>query len=333
MPTIAITGSSGNLGNATLSALLSRNLAPASCIVALTSSQPGSATWAELRAQSGEMQIRHASFEDPASFESALRGVDKFFLVSTPRVELDFEDDDGSEVPDGGGREAHHKVAIDAAAASGVRYVYYSSLAYAWDARPGRRSKAAVMRAHLRTEAYLAAEGRFQGVVRIREGLYAESWPLYLGSFDAAGRDGRTVVPLAADGRACWTAIPDLGLANALVLAADGAEYAGRTFYLSVRPEMARTVSEVAGLVGEARGREVRVEIVGMEGHERHYVGELGRDKKYVRWWAGSYEALGEGECLVDDGTLERLLAGVGVRPTGVEEIIRQMVGEEGMRR
>ncbi|KAI1506180.1 hypothetical protein F5X99DRAFT_426200 [Biscogniauxia marginata] len=178
------------------------------------------------------------------------------------------------------------------------------------------------MTAHLRTEAYL------------REGLYAESWPLYLGYYSLApapGDDRKVVRIPSGDGRVCWTAIADLGLASALVLAAepgngDGDEYAGRTFYLSTRPGAARTVAEVAALVGRARGEEVRVEVGPRDEVERYYVRERGMAEPYVRWWSSTYEALRDGEALVDDPTLERLLASVGVTPTGIEGIVERMV-------
>ncbi|OTA88790.1 hypothetical protein M434DRAFT_120705 [Hypoxylon sp. CO27-5] len=343
MTTIAISGASGNLGNATLTALLTHGLTPPSSIIALTSSHPNSPTWARLRATTNpHIQIRHASFEDPASYEAALKGVHKFFLVSTPHIVLDFEDEHehehGRKKPEGQGREAHHRVAIDAAVKAGVRHVYYSSLAFAWDARakgPGRRSsKAGVMRAHLRTEAYLAEVRRQRWgeeeegvrVTVIREGLYNESWPLYLGYFDAEGGDERTVVPLAGDGKVCWTAIRDLGVANAVVLGAPSEEYDGKTFYLSTRPEGAKSLREIAELVGRARGKEVSVKVVGREEHERYYVQERARDGPAVRWWASTYEALEDGECLIDDPTLEKLLSGVGVKPTSIEETISKMV-------
>ncbi|KAI1084002.1 NAD(P)-binding protein [Whalleya microplaca] len=315
MPTIAITGASGKLGGATLSALLAHNLAPPHSIIALTSSAPGSATWTALAAKG--VQVRHASFEDGSSFEAALRGVDRFFLVSTPRIDLDFHD-----APPGRGREAHHKTALDAAVRAGVSHVYYSSLAF------GSPSKAGVMRAHLRTEAYLAelSERAAVSVTVVREGLYNESWPLYLGYFDPRGEDERTEVPLAGDGKVCWTAIKDLGVANAVVLTSPSEEYAGKTFYLSTRPAGAKSLSEVAVLVGRARGKEVRVKTVGRAEHERYYVEERSREKPAVEWWASTYAALEDGECLIDDPNLERLLGSVGVQVTPIEETIVSMV-------
>ncbi|KAI2611228.1 NAD(P)-binding protein [Hypoxylon fragiforme] len=380
MPTIAITGASGKLGGATLAGILAHHeklLPPPSSshllsIIALTSSRPGSATWDRLLATAattndsngsdgGEgggdddrkvrVEVRHASFEDPASFEAALEGVDRFFLVSTPHIALDFEDDE-EEKGEGGegkkkaraGRETHHRVAIDAAVRAGVGHVVYASLAYAFSSSSSGAgsgsgsglgsglgsSKAAVMRAHLRTEEYLGQlerEGKLARVTIVREGLYSESWPLYLGYFGSDGVDEREEVVVAGDGKVCWTGIGDLGVACAVVLLAPGDEEKGRTlFYLSTRPAAARSLKEIAGLVGEARGKEVRVKIVDKEEYVRHYVEERGRERPAVRWWASTYEALEDGECLVDDPTLEALLERVGVRPTSIEETVRAMV-------
>ena len=336
--TIAILGASGKLGGATLSALLAHDLAPARSIVALTSAQPGSEKWAALAARfAGAVEVRHARFEDGGTLERALRGVHTFFLVSTPDIALDFADDRGE--PLGPGRDAHHRVAVDAARRAGVRRLVYSSLAFAFaagvgDDVVGSESRAAVMRAHLRTEAYLRqvrgteAGAALGEVVAVREGLYSESWPLYLGYFARMGaEDDRTTVRLAGDGGVCWTAIPDLGVANAIILTAPPGTYEGyRSFYLSTRAAAARTMREVAALVAEARGREVAVEIVGAQEHVRHYVEDRGLPAPAVRWWASTYAALEDGECVVDDPTLEELLARVGKTPTPFEDTVRAMV-------
>ncbi|KAI0455092.1 NAD(P)-binding protein [Xylaria acuta] len=339
MTKIAIVGASGKLGGATLSALLAHKLTPPSDIIALTSSTPDSQTWAKLAATG--VQVRHARFEDPATFERALEGVERFFLVSTPDIALDFGvemDFDGTAAAAAAaagekqGRESHHKGAIDAAVKAGVKWIMYSSLAFGFSpsAAGGAAdaSKAGVMRAHLRTEAHLRAVSATHGIhaTILREGLYNESWPLYLGYFDVGhAQSERDVVPLGGDGKISWTAIRDLGVASAIVLSGDE-EFAGKTFYLSTRPENAKTVAEIAQLVGKARGRDLRVEIVGRREHERYYVEEQGKPKPAVEWWAGTYEALDDGECLVDDPLLETLLHRVGLKPIPVEETVAAMV-------
>jgi hypothetical protein len=60
-------------------------------------------------------------------------------------------------------------------------------------------------------------------VTVIREGLYNESWPLYLGYFDPKG-DDREEVALAGDGKISCTSIRNLGHGTALVLSYDGAK-------------------------------------------------------------------------------------------------------------
>jgi len=105
-----------------------------------------------------------------------------------------------------------------------VKHVYYTSLAFGGD------SEAGVMRAHLRTEKFLREVKEEMGVgfdfTVIREGLYNESWPLYLGYFNVKG-DDRDEILVAGDGRVSWTGIQDLGLGNAMVLAERGEVYAG----------------------------------------------------------------------------------------------------------
>ena len=59
---------------------------------------------------------------------------------------------DFNDAPLWSGRELHHRRAIDAAREAGVKHIYYTSLAFA------NPSKASVMRAHIRTEAYLKEE-------------------------------------------------------------------------------------------------------------------------------------------------------------------------------
>jgi uncharacterized protein YbjT (DUF2867 family) len=307
----AIIGASGKLGGATLSALLSNNLAEPSSIVAITSSQPGSSTWESLVSKG--VHVRHGNFDDASTLESALRGCSKFFLVSTPRIALDYND-----APEGHGREKHHKAAIDAARAAGVKHIYYSSLAF------GNPSKAGVMRAHIRTEAYLASLDDLEFTV-IREGLYNESWPLYLGYYDPK-RDDRGTVPLAGDGKICWTAIEDLGLGSALVLVAESEEYVGKTLYLSTSPETAKTMSDVAALVAKELGKEVKLEIVGRRGHEDFYINKRKMDGPAVKWWSSTYDALEDGECLINDPTLTKLLGSRGREPVPMEKTVAAMI-------
>lgn len=220
---------------------------------------------------------------------------------------------DFNDAPDGKGREGRHIAAIEAAVAAGVKHVYYTSLAF------GPKSEAGVMRAHLRTEKYLhdlEAKGELK-ITIIREGLYNESWPLYLGYFEPKS-DERKEIVLAGDGKVSWTAVKDMGLGTAVMVTDEGEKWVGKTVYLSNPPEMAMTMGEVAGLVG------VKVKVVGREEYEEYYVGR-GVEKGAVEWWSTSYAALEAGECDIRDGTLGELLKKMGVVPKPMEETVREM--------
>ena len=306
---LVIVGASGKLGFATLNALLDHNLIPPSEIVCTTSSDAGAQKLEPAREKG--VQVRRASWDDPKSFAAAFEGCDKLFLISSSRIQKDFND-----APPGLGREADHYTALQAARNARVRHIYYTSLAFA------KPSKSRVMKAHERTEEWLKVGTRY---TIIREGLYNESWPLYLGHYKV-GQDDRTEVPVAGDGQISWTSIPDLGLANALILAAPSEEWAGKVVYLS--QSKTHSLEDVAAMVSKVKGKEVRLKVVPREEHEKYYVEERGMDEPYVKWWSKSLDAVKAGECDVKDPTLEKLLESKGVKPKQMEDTVDEMLGE-----
>lgn len=306
---LVIEGASGKLGFATLTSLLEHNLLPPSEITVTSSSESGAAKLKP--AVDKGVKLVSANWDDPASWDSAFKGADKLFLISSARIDKDFGD-----APPGKGREADHFVALEAAKKAGVQHVYYTSLAFA------NPSKSRVMKAHERTEEYLHQEwsGKF---TIIREGLYNESWPLYFGHYDVPN-DSRSEVVTGGDSPISWTSIPDLGLANALILAAPSAEWANRVFYLSQRK--AHTLDEVAAMISKAKGKDVKFKVVPRQEHEKFYVQEKGMPEPMITWWSKSYDALRDGECKIDDPTLENLLASKNVKPKQMEETVAEMM-------
>lgn len=310
---LALTGCTGKIGGAVLSAILDYKLLAPSSLVLCTSSDPSAPHWDALKIVGA--QVRAFNHEDPAQMTAALTGCTKLFLVSTPNIALDY----GTDVPDGKGRERSHIAAIEAARAAGVKHVYYTSLAF------GSASRAGVMRAHLRTERVLQDlqdRGQLKMTI-LREGLYSESWPLYFGFYDALSRDDRHAVVVAGDGPICWTAIADLGVATALVLVEKSDRYIGRTLYLS--HAKSTTLTQVARLVSQVRGTEVILEKVARDEYCRYYIAR-GRDTGHVEWWSSSYDALEARECLIEDPTFTQLLASVGRQPKPLEQTVREML-------
>jgi uncharacterized protein YbjT (DUF2867 family) len=308
---LAIIGASGKIGGATLSYLLSENLIPADQIVCTTSSTPDSSKWKSLAGKG--VRVHHATFDDPSSMEKAFTGCKSLFLVSSPRIKMDYND-----APHGSGREKDHFVALEAAKMAGIEHVYYTSLAFA------NPSKSNVMTAHERTEERLKnMEKDGVKITIIREGLYNESWPLYFGHFNING-DDRSEIVVAGDGKISWTSIADLGFATALIIASPDS-YAGKTVYLS-NTRGAKTLKEIAKIVSEVKGKEITLKIVNRKEHEKLYTEERKMDEGHIRWWAATYNALEDGECDIKDETFDRLLEGKGRKAKPVEETIRQML-------
>lgn len=173
--TIAVTGASGQLGRLILKDL--RKAAPEAEVIGLLR-DPGKAL--DLAALG--VVLRKADYEDPASLNEALRGVDRLVLVSSNEI---------------GKRFAQHRNVIEAAKAAGVRLVVYTSLLHAPD------SGLSLAPEHVQTEEALKASGL--SYVILRNGWYTENYSDAIrqasqtGEFAGAAGEGRIASAARAD--------------------------------------------------------------------------------------------------------------------------------------
>ena len=305
---LALTGTTGKIGGAVLNSILRENLVPPNQLVICTSSDPNDARWDELKSKG--TQVRLSKHEDPESMIKAFSGCSKLFLVSTPAIAMDFNNPPLVE-----GREKSHIAAIKAAQKAGVKHIYYTSLAF------GNQSNAGVMQAHLRTEAFLHDMKDTKFTI-IREGLYNESWPLYLGYYDLNG-DDRTEIVIAGDGPISWTSIADLGHGTALILEEQSDKYEGKTFYLTGGDVL--TLKDIAKLVSTIKGKQLTTKVVSREEYVEFYT-QRGIERPSVEWWSTTYAALEAGECIPDDLTLVNLLRSKGRELESVQKTIQEML-------
>ena len=105
-PQYAIIGATGHLGHASLDHLLAQGVTPEH-VVALVRDVAKAAPWRERG-----VTVRHVDFDDPATMPTALAGVDRLLLISSPDV---------------GKRERQHRNVLDAAQAAGVSRLVYTS--------------------------------------------------------------------------------------------------------------------------------------------------------------------------------------------------------------
>jgi NAD(P)H dehydrogenase (quinone) len=218
--TIAITGASGQLAQATAGYLLDR-IPPTDLV--LVTRRPEAL---EAFARRG-VDVRAGDFDDPAGLREALAGVDRALLISTDAL--------GRRIP-------QHRDAVHAARAAGVGHLLYTSIPNPTDANP-----AGVVPDHKATEeAIVASEGAW---TFLRNDIYAD---LQLPGIEQAAASGRHVHN-EGDGALAYVARDDLAAAAAAVLATDGHEY--RAYDLT-GPELL-TAADVADIAAELRGSAV----------------------------------------------------------------------------
>ncbi|OZC01560.1 SDR family oxidoreductase [Rubricoccus marinus] len=267
---IAITGSTGQLGRLVISDLLTR--VPADQIVAIARDPESAATLG--------VSVREGDYDRPETLATAFEGVDRLLLISASEI--------GKRVP-------QHRAVIDAAKASGVGLIVYTSLLHADTSALGLAEE------HRQTEAYLAESGVPYTV--LRNGWYIEN---YTGSIGAAVEHG-AVLGSAGDARLTPATRADYAAAAAAVLTAD--DPAGEVYELA--GDEAFTMAEYAAEVARQSGREVAYRNM-PEADYRGALEGMGLPAPVAAMIAQSDAAASEGALYDDSHTLSRLIG----RPT-----------------
>jgi len=215
----AITGATGQLGRLVIRALL--QTVPADRIVAAVRNPAKASDLAERG-----VIVREADYARPETLGPALAGVDKLLLISSTEVR---------------GRLPRHQAVIDAAKASGVSLIAYTSMLHA-DTSP-----ATLAIEHRQTEQAIAASGL--PAVILRNGWYTEN---HLMALPAALEHG-AFVGAAKHGRFSSAARQDYAEAAAVVLAGEG--HAGQTYELAA--DQSFTLAELAAEVSRQSGKPI----------------------------------------------------------------------------
>ena len=153
MSKILITGATGHLGTAVIHQLLEKT--NADNIVAFARDE----NKAKFLKEKG-VEVRFGTFDDTASLDRALRGVEKVLLISTADPN----------------RFHQHKNVVDAAKKAGVKFIAYTSV-------PLKDLNSSVakslLESHLQTEDYIKASGLTYAF--LRNNIYVDMVPIYVG--------------------------------------------------------------------------------------------------------------------------------------------------------
>lgn len=216
---IVVTGATGQLGHLVIKALLKK--VPASGIVAAVRNVEKAKDLAALG-----VQVRHADYSQPATWDAALKGADKVLLISSSEI---------------GQRAKQHRTVIDAAKKAGVKLLAYTSVLRADTSPLGLAAE------HKETEAYIHASG--VPSVLLRHGWYTENYTAGIPGALAHG----AVYGCAGNGRIASAIRADYAEADAVALTADN--QAGKVYELA--GDTAYTLAELAAEISRQSGKNI----------------------------------------------------------------------------
>nr|WP_166180626.1 SDR family oxidoreductase [Altererythrobacter segetis] len=284
MTTYAVTGATGKLGRLVLDEMLEK-VSPGD-IVALARDPAALSDYA----MKG-VQVRQADYDDPASLDAALKGVDRVLLISGNAV---------------GQRGRQHGNVIEAAKKNGVSYLAYTSILNA------RNSRLALAPEHKETEEILEKAGINHDVLRMP--WYSDN---YVGGLAPAIEQG-AIYGAAGNGRFSTASRADLaaGAAAALVNGQGGDIY-------ELAGDQSWTMDDFAAEVSKHSGKPVKY-VNQSEADFAKTLEGAGLPPPIAAMLASTSYLAGHGELYNDERQLSRLS---GRPTTPIGESIRQALG------
>jgi uncharacterized protein YbjT (DUF2867 family) len=264
--------------------------------------------------------VRQASYESSAEdLEAVFAGVDILFLISYPSSVHLY-------------RTKVQTKALNAAQKAGVKHIFYSSLAYALV--NAESAKAVVMAAHLDSEAHLKQLARANSGLSwtsIREGLYAESFPVYSGLPGFNNPPSTIRIPEDPNGPGVsWVRQDELGEGSARLIASYAKspstfEYTNKIVTLSGPKSW--TWAEAVEVLSRVTGKNISIEKVSLEEYKNQpqmkaYFGT----EETANTLDSAWEAIRGGEAAGVTTTLAEIL---GREPQSFEKTIEEFVKKQ----
>ncbi|EKV06749.1 NmrA-like family protein [Penicillium digitatum PHI26] len=260
--------------------------------------------------------VHKADYDDPSTLVTALGGMDVLMLISYASFEIDH-------------RVKAHRLAIDAAIKSGVKYIFYSSLGFGGNLTD--QTIAHVMGAHIATEKYLSSLQDKLSYTIVREGLYTESFPIYTAFFDPQNPVDEVTIPHSGTGPgvACIKR-DELGEASANLIASyvndpTSFEYSNTAVLLSGSQEI--SLVESVEIIGRAIGKPLKIREISIDEHVK--LPQIGDQHTYKgvnpsRDWATAWDAIRQGEAAIVTPALREVL---GREPESYETTVKALFG------
>jgi len=282
---ILVTGATGNLGAATIDALLAKGITAGSIAGLVRDEQKAT----DLKAKG--VQVRVADYTNYEALKTALNGVDKLLLVSS------------SDMND---RLTQHKNVINAAIENGVKHIAYTSV----DINDAAATAIPhVVQIHVDTANYLKGSGT--PYTLLNNNLYADLLPMFVGA-DALNTG---IFFPAGNGKTPFAPRTEMAAAAAEVLTTPGHE----NKEYAIGAGKAYSFAEIAEAMTEVSGREVKYHAPDAP----TYIAQLvaaGVPEQTAGFFAGFGVAIGNGEFETNRSDLKTLL---GREPMGLKEFLK----------
>jgi NAD(P)H dehydrogenase (quinone) len=284
---ILVTAATGHLGTATIDFLLKKNV-PASQIAGLVRDDKKAAA---LSAKG--ITLRKGDYHDAASLQQAFKGIDTLVFISS------------GDIHD---RVNQHRNVVNAARASGVKHIIYTSVLKA-----SETLKFTAGIDHYHTETFLKESGI--PYTFFRHTFYIEVLPMLFGGALESGQ----WYYAADNAKVNFAARTDMaeGIANVTIAPAQHAnkiyEIAGNQSY---------TFNEIAGVLSKTVGKTVSYIPIPVEAL-REGMKQAGVPEAYIPMYASIAEAIVAGELDIKDNSLEKLLQR---KPVTLEEYLPQLL-------
>jgi NAD(P)H dehydrogenase (quinone) len=269
---ILVTAATGHLGTAAIDFLLKANI-PAGQIAGLVRDEQKAAA---LTAKG--IALRKGDYFDAAALEKAFQGIDTLVFISSGTIE---------------DRVSQHRNVVNAAKASGVKHIIYTSVLNASETLkffPGID--------HYHTEAMLKQAGIPYTV--FRNTFYIEVLPMFFGGALESGQ----WYYAAGNAKANFASRTDMAEAIANV-AANPAPHANKIY--EITSGQSYSFQEIAGMVSKVVGKTVTYIPIPLEALKEG-MKQAGVPEAHIPMYASIAEAISAGEMDAVDGSLENLL-------------------------
>src|SRR5476649_1593363 len=266
---IAITGATGQLGRLVIAALLKK--VPANQIIAAVRSPEKAKDLADLG-----VELRQADYSQPATLDSAFKGVEKVLLISSSEV---------------GQREAQHGAVIAAAKRASVKLLVYTSVLHADKTPLGLGVE------HRATEKALSESG--VPFVLLRNGWYTENYAASI----APALAHNAFIGAVGEGRISSAARQDYAEAAAAVLVLEN--QAGKVYELA--GDNSYSLAEFAAEIARQSGKKVEYVNLPQAEFSKALVG-AGLDEWLANMLADSDAGAAKGGLFDDSHTLSKLI-------------------------